>query len=89
MVSSDGRGLWIGSLIAKLMGARKSRFSRFYSASAFTRLFWLDRIPDHAAVYETVELAKELGFGAQAGFINALLRAYAREEKETASFWRN
>src|SRR2546429_8215959 len=32
------------------------------------QIFWLDRIPDHAAVHETVGLAKRNGFGAQAGF---------------------
>ncbi len=40
------------------------------------QIFWLDRIPDHAAVHETVELAKRNGFGAQAGFVNAVLRGY-------------
>lgn len=48
------------------------------------QLFWLDRIPDHAAVNETVELAKELGFGPKAGFVNAILRAYIRERDQTA-----
>jgi 16S rRNA (cytosine967-C5)-methyltransferase len=43
------------------------------------QLFWLDRVPPHAAVHETVELAKQSGYGAQAGFINAVLRGYARE----------
>lgn len=43
------------------------------------QLFWLDRIPAHAAVHETVELARESGFGPQSGFINALLRGYQRE----------
>jgi 16S rRNA (cytosine967-C5)-methyltransferase len=43
------------------------------------QIFWLDRIPDHAAVNETVELAKHGGFGQQAGFINAILRGYLRE----------
>src|SRR5687767_12212951 len=43
------------------------------------QLFWLDRIPDHAAVNETVELAKRVGFKSQAGFINAVLRACLRE----------
>jgi 16S rRNA (cytosine967-C5)-methyltransferase len=47
------------------------------------QIFWLDRIPDHAAVHETVELAKQSGFGPQAGFINALLRGYLREADET------
>jgi 16S rRNA (cytosine967-C5)-methyltransferase len=47
------------------------------------QIFWLDRIPDHAAVHETVELAKQNGFGPQAGFVNAVLRGYLREAGET------
>ncbi|MBC8001120.1 MAG: 16S rRNA (cytosine(967)-C(5))-methyltransferase RsmB [Opitutaceae bacterium] len=47
------------------------------------QMFWLDRIPNHAAVNETVELGKHLGFGPQAGFLNAILRAYTRESDET------
>ncbi len=43
------------------------------------QIFWLDRIPDHAAVHETVELAKQSGLGPQAGFVNAVLRGYLRE----------
>jgi 16S rRNA (cytosine967-C5)-methyltransferase len=47
------------------------------------QLFWLDRIPNHAAVNETVELAKHSGFGPQSGFVNALLRGYLREAEDT------
>jgi 16S rRNA (cytosine967-C5)-methyltransferase len=47
------------------------------------QMFWLDRVPNHAAVHETVEIAKELGMGPQAGFVNAVLRAYTRERVET------
>jgi len=47
------------------------------------QLFWLNRIPNHAAVHETVELAKDLGFGPQAGFVNAILRGYTREREAT------
>jgi len=47
------------------------------------QIFWLDRIPDHAAVHETVEMAKHAGYGPQAGFINAILRGYLRETDET------
>ena len=43
------------------------------------QIFWLDRIPAHAAVHETVELARQSGFQSQAGFINAILRGYLRE----------
>src|ERR1017187_6907164 len=43
------------------------------------QIFWLNRIPPHAAVHETVELARQSGFQSQAGFINAVLRGYLRE----------
>ncbi|HEX7471150.1 MAG TPA: 16S rRNA (cytosine(967)-C(5))-methyltransferase RsmB [Verrucomicrobiae bacterium] len=47
------------------------------------QIFWLDRIPAHAAVHETVELAKRGDFRAQAGFVNAILRGYLREADAT------
>ena len=47
------------------------------------QLFWLERIPDHAAVNETVALAKRLGYRRQAGFINAVLRGFLREREAT------
>lgn len=43
------------------------------------QLLWLDRIPSHAAVHETVELAKDLKLGPISGFVNAVLRGVARE----------
>jgi 16S rRNA (cytosine967-C5)-methyltransferase len=46
------------------------------------QIFWLDRIPPHAAVHETVEQAKRSGYHSQAGFINAVLRGYLREFDE-------
>jgi len=48
------------------------------------QLFWLDRVPDHAAVHETVEMAKRLGYGSQAGFVNAVLRGCVRERDALA-----
>ena len=47
------------------------------------QIFWLDRIPGHAAVHETVELTRRNGFGAQTGFMNAVLRGYLRETEAT------
>jgi len=47
------------------------------------QMFWLSRIPDHAAVNETVEIAKCRGLGAQSGFVNAVLRGYLRERQQT------
>ena len=49
------------------------------------QLFWLQRIPDHAAVHETVELCKRLGFRYQSGFLNAVLRGYIRDRDATVS----
>jgi 16S rRNA (cytosine967-C5)-methyltransferase len=43
------------------------------------QIFWLERIPNHAAVNETVASAKRHGYSTQAGFINAVLRGYLRE----------
>jgi 16S rRNA (cytosine967-C5)-methyltransferase len=70
--------------------ARKTPARRVQKASVqillrlgLYQLFWLERIPDHAAVNETVELAKQLGCERQSGFINAILRAYLRERQET------
>jgi len=56
---------------------------RLFLRLGMYQLFWLDRIPDHAAVHETVELAREFGYGPQAGFINAMLRGYGREKEAT------
>ena len=47
------------------------------------QIFWLDRIPDHAAVNQTVELARQNGFDSQTGFVNAVLRNYLRAAGET------
>jgi 16S rRNA (cytosine967-C5)-methyltransferase len=52
------------------------------------QIFWLDRIPDHAAVHETVELARQSGFNTQAGFVNAILRGYLREFDATRQLLR-
>src|SRR5204863_9660747 len=46
------------------------------------QIFWLDRIPDHAAVHESVQLARDLGCGPQSGFINAVLRGSLRDRSE-------
>ena len=47
------------------------------------QIFWLDRVPDHAAVNETVEAARTLNLAGQTGFLNALFRGYIREADVT------
>ena len=46
------------------------------------QLRYLDRIPAHAAVSESVELVKNVGFSSAAGFTNAVLRKVGREAVE-------
>jgi 16S rRNA (cytosine967-C5)-methyltransferase len=50
------------------------------------QILWLDRIPDHAAVHETVELARQFGCGPQSGFVNALLRNYTRKKLDARAW---
>lgn len=52
------------------------------------QLFWLDRIPEHAAVNESVALAKSSGASRLKGFINAVLRHYQREGDATRQILR-
>jgi len=51
------------------------------------QIFRLDRIPDHAAVNETVELAKQNGFGAQAGFVTPFCAATCASMTKPKNFW--
>ncbi len=71
-------------LIARKIGGREQRTGlQNLLRLGLYQIFWLDRIPPHAAVHETVELAKHGGFGQQAGFLNAILRGYLREADAT------
>ena len=71
-------------LIARKTGSRTQKETlQILLRLGLYQIFWLDRVPDHAAVNETVELARRLGCGPQAGFANALLRGYTRERDET------
>jgi 16S rRNA (cytosine967-C5)-methyltransferase len=67
----------------KTQGRQQKPVLRILLQLGLYQIFFLDRVPEHAAVHETVELAKQLGFGPQAGFINAILRGYVRERAET------
>jgi 16S rRNA (cytosine967-C5)-methyltransferase len=78
---------WQGALdwliARKTAGRAQNAGLRVLLQLGLYQLFWLQRIPDHAAVHETVELAKRLGFGPRAGFLNAILRGYIREREQT------
>ncbi|MBU6401363.1 MAG: 16S rRNA (cytosine(967)-C(5))-methyltransferase RsmB [Verrucomicrobia bacterium] len=78
------RQITLDWLIARKTTARPQKPGlRILLRLGLYQLFWLDRVPDHAAVHETVELAKQFGFGPQAAFVNAVLRGYARARAAT------
>jgi 16S rRNA (cytosine967-C5)-methyltransferase len=52
---------------------------------AFYQLLFLDKIPNYAAVNEAVQLAKAHGGNKVAGFANAVLRSFLRENDKTAA----
>src|SRR5947208_1053777 len=71
-------------LIAEKTRGRKQKLAlQILLRLGLYQMFWLERIPDHAAVHETVALAKIFGFGPQSGFVNAVLRGYLRERAQT------
>jgi 16S rRNA (cytosine967-C5)-methyltransferase len=79
----------LDSLIArKTAGRTQKEELRTLLQLGLFQMFWLERIPNHAAVHVTVELAKQLGLGPQAGFLNAVLRGYTRERVETEKLLR-
>jgi len=45
------------------------------------QLLYMDKVPDSAAVNESVKLSKQLGLSKSAGFVNAVLRSFIRAEK--------
>lgn len=45
------------------------------------QIAFMDRVPEHAAVHETVATARDLRLHSQSGFINAILRGFLREKE--------
>ncbi|MSP41339.1 MAG: 16S rRNA (cytosine(967)-C(5))-methyltransferase RsmB [Deltaproteobacteria bacterium] len=81
---------WRGNIDARL-GAKLRRslaatdgFIRNLLRVTVYQLFFLDRIPDYAAVNEAVELAKSQRGGNTAGFVNGVLRNLLRQKNLAA-----
>ena len=72
---------WLDWLIdQKTNGRRQQPLSQILLRLGLYQIFHLDRIPDHAAVNETVNLARRHDLANQSGFINAVLRNCLREK---------
>jgi 16S rRNA (cytosine967-C5)-methyltransferase len=53
------------------------------------QLVWLDRVPDHAAVDETVALTRDLGASRAKGLVNAVLREVVQRRDGGSLQWWN
>ncbi len=51
----------------------------------FYQLLYMDSVPDNAAVNESAELIKQIGRKSAAGFINAILRSFIRDDKKISA----
>ena len=50
--------------------------------TALYQILFMDKIPDSAAVNETVKIVRKSKFSALGGFVNAVLRSFLRDEKK-------
>lgn len=50
--------------------------------TALYQMIYMDKIPDSAAVNEAVKLVKKSKFSSLSGFVNAVLRAFLRDDKK-------
>ena len=50
--------------------------------TALYQILFMDKIPDSAAVNETVKIVRKSKFQALGGFVNAILRSFLRDEKK-------
>ena len=72
---------WLDWLIEKKTeGRRQAQLVQILLRLGLYQIFQLDRIPGHAAVNETVAIAKNHDLTSQSRFINAVLRACLREK---------
>jgi 16S rRNA (cytosine967-C5)-methyltransferase len=69
----------LGPLVARGLPTLDPRLHRILRLGAY-QLLALDRVPPHAAVSVSVDLARDVGGDRAAGFVNAVLRRIGRAE---------
>lgn len=71
-------------IISKLVtnkGTKIEKDVRLILRMGIYQLKYMDKVPDNAAVNESVKLAKEIGMARVSGFINGMLRSFIRMNK--------
>ncbi len=73
---------YVISKFSKLKLKKISKFILIVLRMGIYQLMFMDKIPQSAAVNESVKLAKRYGHGASAGFVNGILRNVTKTEIE-------
>ena len=63
------------------VGSKIEKRARIILRMGLYQMIFMDKVPDSAAVNESVSLAKSVGLGRASGFINAVLRSFIRAGK--------
>ncbi len=70
---------------SKLKPKKISKFILIILRMGIYQIMFMDKVPESAAVNESVKLAKRYGHGASAGFVNGILRNVSKTEIEYPS----
>jgi 16S rRNA (cytosine967-C5)-methyltransferase len=70
---------WLIGVFSSRSGKIDPSVRNILRLGLFQILYFSDRVPEYAAVHESVELARKTGKAHAAGFVNALLRTAARK----------
>ena len=73
---------YIISLFSKIKLKKISKYILIILKMGIYQLMYMDKVPESAAVNESVKLAKKYGHGASAGFVNGLLRSFVKNDIE-------
>ncbi|PAD40016.1 16S rRNA (cytosine(967)-C(5))-methyltransferase RsmB [Terribacillus sp. 7520-G] len=66
---------FLGQFVSKKL----ETWAKWLLLSAFYQMYALDRVPDHAVIHESVEIAKQRGHKGIASLVNAVLRNVQRK----------
>lgn len=73
---------WIADQFSRHPVATLSPWARLLLRLGIYQLFWLDRVPERAAVHTSVDLAKQFAHRGIASLVNAVLRRILRQREQ-------
>ncbi|MFS0561257.1 16S rRNA (cytosine(967)-C(5))-methyltransferase RsmB [Terribacillus sp. 179-K 1B1 HS] len=71
--------LTLEHFLGRFVSKKLETWAKWLLLSAFYQMYALDRVPDHAVIHESVEIAKQRGHKGIASLVNAVLRNVQRK----------